>query len=332
MKVTFLDVGQGDSIILEWSKDRPHICIIDCHQYLDRNKTIEWLKKFDYKIIDLIILSHPHTDHFSGLPELLKYCIEEGIKIQAIKHAGFLSLDYLQFCVNGINPNRLLQKFFELGTKLQEETETDYSYLISSHWPATTEFAIPDCDWTMVLHSPTSSEQEKFLTGYQVSNLEEDPENNPLANWLSSVIQVRKDGHYFLLTSDVEKDVQKRIGIDGKSFFDDQTLLLGQLPHHGSSLNYYRAFWNTKPRLKPTHIVISVGRNGYGHPSIKTLADLRKYGYEPHLTNPNRLHKPSIESSALDVFASLIEKPSNSNQFGISFEITDNFEVYPSRS
>ena len=66
LKITFLEVGQGDSIIVEWKKNKKlKIAIIDCNSKPgNENPTIDFIKNTNYKEIEFVILSHPHTDHF----------------------------------------------------------------------------------------------------------------------------------------------------------------------------------------------------------------------------------------------------------------------------
>lgn len=70
MRITFKDVGQGDSIILEWDKDgKKKIGIIDCNKYFGANPVLSYIKNPENKVeeIEFLILSHPHHDHFLDL-------------------------------------------------------------------------------------------------------------------------------------------------------------------------------------------------------------------------------------------------------------------------
>ena len=75
INVNFKNVGQGDSIIIEWKRDSlSKIGIIDCNLMGNKNPTLEHIISSNYSEIDFIILSHPHYDHFSGLVQILEYC------------------------------------------------------------------------------------------------------------------------------------------------------------------------------------------------------------------------------------------------------------------
>jgi len=70
LEVDFLDVGQGDAILIK-TPDHERILIDGGPSGAVVNKLGENLPFFDKKI-DLIILTHPHADHLDGLIEVLK--------------------------------------------------------------------------------------------------------------------------------------------------------------------------------------------------------------------------------------------------------------------
>jgi len=70
LEVDFLDVGQGDAILIK-TPDHQRILIDGGPSNAVVNKLGENLPFFDKKI-DLIILTHPHADHLDGLIEILK--------------------------------------------------------------------------------------------------------------------------------------------------------------------------------------------------------------------------------------------------------------------
>ncbi|PKN00344.1 MAG: MBL fold metallo-hydrolase [Elusimicrobia bacterium HGW-Elusimicrobia-2] len=78
LSVTYIDVGQGDSILIETPEGKN--ILIDAG-----NGPTEWssfdagagiivpfLKKRGIKKLDYMIMSHPHNDHIGGLPSVLK--------------------------------------------------------------------------------------------------------------------------------------------------------------------------------------------------------------------------------------------------------------------
>ena len=84
MELTFKDVGQGDSIFIKWEdKDCLKVGIVDCNKYCGKNPILEELKSITKKfLIEFVVISHGHTDHYSGVFELLEYCQNQSIEIK----------------------------------------------------------------------------------------------------------------------------------------------------------------------------------------------------------------------------------------------------------
>ena len=68
MSAHFIDVGKADSIYLN-CKDKN--ILIDGGEKDTYNTVVEYLKKKGIKKLDLVIASHPHSDHIGGLVEVL---------------------------------------------------------------------------------------------------------------------------------------------------------------------------------------------------------------------------------------------------------------------
>ena len=69
VKVTMLNVGQGDAILVETGSQT---VLIDTSDIDERKKLESELKKANVSKIDKLILSHPHADHIGGVDVVLK--------------------------------------------------------------------------------------------------------------------------------------------------------------------------------------------------------------------------------------------------------------------
>lgn len=81
MLISFINVGYGDSILVESNKEHEKfVALIDGGVSEDshyknsshRIKTIDYIKERNIKKIDLLIITHLHEDHVSGLLEVVK--------------------------------------------------------------------------------------------------------------------------------------------------------------------------------------------------------------------------------------------------------------------
>lgn len=69
LKVHFMDVGQGDSILLQTYKKT---MLIDAGPKSSSEKLIKDLKKLGVEKIDVVVATHPHEDHIGGMPSVFK--------------------------------------------------------------------------------------------------------------------------------------------------------------------------------------------------------------------------------------------------------------------
>ncbi|MCM3739518.1 MBL fold metallo-hydrolase [Oceanobacillus luteolus] len=71
MRVHFIDVGQGDSMLIETPEDKT--ILIDGGEPKEGKRLVKYLKKHGIKTIDLMIATHPDFDHIGGLIEVMKH-------------------------------------------------------------------------------------------------------------------------------------------------------------------------------------------------------------------------------------------------------------------
>ncbi|MBI5399378.1 DNA internalization-related competence protein ComEC/Rec2 [Candidatus Saganbacteria bacterium] len=93
LTITMLDVGQGDSIFVKTINGK-NILIDGGGKGLGKKVVLPYLRRQGISQLDLVILTHPHDDHLSGLLELIGK-----IKIKAVMEPGLIydSLAYQRF-------------------------------------------------------------------------------------------------------------------------------------------------------------------------------------------------------------------------------------------
>ena len=68
-KVHFLDVGQGDSVLIQSGSQ---LMLIDGGNNTGEKELVQYLKGQGIKKIDYLIATHPHEDHIGGLDKVIK--------------------------------------------------------------------------------------------------------------------------------------------------------------------------------------------------------------------------------------------------------------------
>lgn len=293
MEITFKNVDQGDSIIVEWEQDgEPKIGIIDCSLRDDgSNPVVEYIAAGGYTEIEFVVLSHPHEDHYSGMQGLLNLCydmpkgkIRERIRIRAFYCSTPLKIAFL----NAV--------FFDTGTKQRFDQlfETVHALLnarkvIGAIRPATLRtkmtgpfaFLAPDWNYLGMIQYQKRIEEDKGTRSSKES-----------ANLLSTVIKIGLDDSYALLTSDAPAVILEDVVLPelatGKS-----TIKLAQVPHHGAGVKknkwvttHSEEFWDQIPVSKGAAAVVSVGPNSYGHPDPDVVSYFNQDYEKLYATNP----------------------------------------------
>jgi competence protein ComEC len=235
LHVTFLDVGQGDSCVIETPSGK--VIVIDTgeggqEEGDDAGRKIvgPFLLHEGIGRIDTLILTHPHADHIGGAATLLR------------RFDVGLLLD------NG-EPTRspLVTQYLEMAW--------------TRHVPvkAARRGQRLDCGDGVMLDilAPTSLEAQT------------EAETNGAANNASVVARLRYGRTAFLFTGDAEADEETDLATNGLPL-DCDVLKAG---HHGSRTSTTPAFLaRVHPREA---IISVGARNLYGHPSGDVLARLR---------------------------------------------------------
>lgn len=284
MKITFKDVGQGDSIIIEWIKDGINkIGIIDCCKKGKINPTLTHVDNLKYTEIEFIILSHPHKDHYSGLFELLKYIEKNKIIVKRFSQTIMLAgptVYWKYFEINSSDSRELNQiikktkELVELNLIKKNDTLLDGK-----------SFKIED-NIELECLAPSTDDVALFQKIVKLDANINLKEASKAANLLSTVIKLQIDDNFILFTSDAECSALLGIINNYSVNFKGTKFHVCQLPHHGSEKNIFEDFWKIVETIDEKHAIISAGQNKkYNHPSYSVIEKFHKNGYQIHCTN-----------------------------------------------
>lgn len=308
MKVTFKNVGQGDSIILEWESEGINkIGIIDCNRVRKENPVLQYLIEKDVKKIEFIIISHPHDDHYSGFKELLEHVEKNDIFITWFGHTlENLEVGYWKFFELGHEATRDLDIIIKKGFALQQKG-------LLARWEIIGGNSYLEIEKNIFLQSFSPSHQEiqaykKIVKLDAVTNFKE---ASSAANLLSTVFKLTKDDKNILLTSDAVYNTFERIENEGK--INNVEFELIQAAHHGSIKNYHAAFWsNRNLKKEKKNAIISAGENlKYKHPDFDTIQLINTNNFSISCTNIVHGMATYVElikkSLSLDIISDTIE-------------------------
>lgn len=328
INIFFKNVGQGDTLLLTWrdtETDPFKYGMIDCNTYNGQITCItdhiesEGITRFEF-----VILSHPHSDHFSGFMKFMEYCEKRKIIIKKFIHTatfqpGFLNGLHGKNYGNGdireivsfaVNYKRRQTDLIRLYEYIHKQAIRKDSFIHGVH--------VINNDYEMKITNEVSM---RFLSPYMYDEIsyylerfyERGPndkkitltfsENNPQANYFSSFIQLFNDKQQWqvLLCSDITKYTLEKILHHRPHVLENLTgyqLLAAQIPHHGSKFNHLADFWENIPGLDNAEIIISVG-DGYGHPNYGVIDFFKARCKSVHATNFVGGYRDSYQNESL---------------------------------
>ncbi|MCI8307627.1 MAG: MBL fold metallo-hydrolase [Lachnospiraceae bacterium] len=248
LKMTFLDVGQGDGIVMRMP-DGKVVCVdggsTDVGS-LAKYRIEPYLYHEGIRHIDYWIITHMDNDHYSGLTDILARRRYNGIVIDNIIIAD------TEICRG---------EFFEVFS--------DYKF--SDYKPAVIYMDDKDSltfgGAVLQCLSPVSSGSFYSGTDCPYKNQNE-----------SSIVLALSYGNFdALLTGDIEGKPEEELNIDIEKEYE-----MLKVAHHGSKNSTSGMFLG---KLKCRNAVISYGKdNRYGHPHRETVERLRMRGMHVYKT------------------------------------------------
>jgi len=255
LKVTLIDVGWGDSILIEASDkngSRPRFALIDANDSEHNNYLPSWtfLRKhfgsreneFDTRkpFFDFIMLSHDHADHGSGLMRVMKkYGTNKFWYSKSRIRRGSVLPDLIAYVNNG--RVQISHQAIDNGINIGKLGDIDMDVM----WP-------------------------------QPDQIDPNPNNN------SIVLSLKVHNTTFLLTGDAEGRVWDQIASD----IPDNISFL-KVPHHGSENGtiYHRGTpWVDRldDIQPPTHLGISCHPNFPGRYKFPNTNVLKRFDERPY--------------------------------------------------
>ncbi|MFZ2955312.1 MAG: ComEC/Rec2 family competence protein [Candidatus Ozemobacteraceae bacterium] len=249
LHVTFLDVGQGDSILIRTAEKVILLDAGDDRFNTGTNVILPYLKKEGIKKIDTCIISHPHRDHFGGFTDI----------VNAMPIGEFIySTDML-----GGNDGEAGSGDSVQYTKLHDAiVEKGIAYR---------QVRVGDAfDWGKNINVELVHAAEGIFAAQNSApravRTEASDTIKISANEHSLIFRVAAGDISYLFPGDAEKGAESNTVNAFREKLKSTILKSG---HHGSKTSSSFPFMDV---VKPEYSVISVGsRNSFGHPNKETL-------------------------------------------------------------
>jgi len=248
LETDFLDVGQGDAVLIKTPKGQT--VLVDGGP---NNKVLEKLGKYLaplQKRIDIIILTHPHADHVSGLIEVLRrYSV--GL---VILNGVYLKTDNYDQFLNAIEDNKVKVLIAEAGEAIHFDKDLEFDILSPNKNPAGLAF---------------NKNSESFGTaGNDVNDT-------------SIVGKLIFNDFSIMFMGDATSKIENQILAYGDNLKSD----ILKVGHHGSKYSSFPIFLKT---VAPKAGIIEVGaKNFYGLPSQAALSRFKMFGANIFRTDQN---------------------------------------------
>ena len=245
MRVTFVDVGYGDCIIVELPDGKNLLIDAGNGRYTNDLKVIKALNKRDIDTIDYLICSSVNPEHCGGLSEVIKYKTVNTV--------------YMPFCKNKYITDEFCDFYTQVEKSSAEIIYSEYNTGISTD------------EYFFTFLSPSVIDREDG----EYADLNTHPSKTTRNN-SSAVLWLEFGDTAFLFTSDVQKSVLESIILAyliDPDFYpvELEKCKIIQVAGHGDNLSACAEFYDL---ISPEAAVISVGENGNGCPSVQVMSDV----------------------------------------------------------
>ena len=193
LEVDFLDIGQGDAILIKTPAGQ-NVLIDGGPDSTIIKRLAENLPWWD-RVIDLIILTHPHDDHVSGLIDVIKRYRVERILYTGVLHSSPNYIAWLELVRDSNTPMTIVDR--PQAIKLGENCELEILYPRESLLGLTA----PNLNNSSIVARLVYKETSFLFTG----DAEVEVEEEMLGDNIDVVADVFKVGHHGSDTSTSEE-------------------------------------------------------------------------------------------------------------------------------
>jgi len=247
LRVTFLDVGQGDATFLELPDGQT--VLIDggpAYRRLDMGRAVigPYLWNRGIHRIDHVIATHPQWDHVGGLPWVIQ------------------TFDVGQYWSNGVSRKRAFYERLETALQVAK---------LAEHPIGAGEDIIASGPCSLSVLSPLATGNPKLVSMHDISGKD--------LNNRSLVTRLDCGSHSLLFTADAEEQALEHLQRTSRGY----SAKVVKVPHHGAKSSLHSGWVN---QIEAQAMVVSVGsHNRYGHPAAEVLTAYEERGIPMYRTD-----------------------------------------------
>jgi len=261
VKVAFLDVGQGDSIVVTVPHTEEAV-IIDCPE---ADTVIEYLRNEPVRFIRALIITHLHLDHFKDAVGFLENCRSQlGMECERLIFNWQLNRQQLAPDADGHS------EIYSDPKRRKWARRTAYRELVA--------WAERNARSCIPLLRPNNGDRLKIRGTIRNAIKILQPSHGCMGSLMqsglnntSAILRIEGPGSSALLTADIEPDGWNQL----RSSHSDLRSDVLKFPHHGAWTNANPA--DILTAVDPSIVIISVGTDGiqYNHPNVHVFAAIR---------------------------------------------------------
>lgn len=307
LRIYILDVGHGDSIVLE--RRRPDgassFAVIDSNcKAGSQPRALSLLQSLEAKSLSFAAITHPHADHYMGMRAIFQYFSGniENLYTFPIKQES----DFLK---------KVVEAYKEIATRTDDKplqgkmAELAHILLLArnaaKYWETPSGFhnaiAAPGFDDVKIFTIlPPAKVKGSFFE--DVLNGKLQPEAERL-NDLSVAFLIEYGGHQIVLGGDGTYENWHYHGKRWPAAGISLSPIAVKLPHHGSKRDSGPSVQNLifgEGDKQQTEAVACISANGKSHPSAEVLDELVRRGIRPYCTNLAKRCGSNIQSLVSD--------------------------------
>jgi beta-lactamase superfamily II metal-dependent hydrolase len=295
LRLHIFNVGHGDSILIEFPNGSWGV--VDCNDDGSPNgppSLLRFLETRGVRELAFVCLTHPHADHFSGLPQILEHYGDSIGELWCFRLDSQHWRRFLEVSRNAATTVSKRRDFGQIRVIFEylagRLKRNEVRLLDANHRLPTLEDVEMDC----------LAPHPKELSSYQTSLARwaaHPDEYRADENRLSVVLRLKYGQSTVLLGSDATSNSWIDVAKESVKRADSLRSNLVKVSHHGSKQGFFRGAWDKISVPQRTHGAISASGQ-YGLPHRLVITNLRELGVRLHCTN----YAPScVKTDELDL-------------------------------